>query len=293
MKMDIVVHVAGGLANKMFHCALAIVLQNEGHKVSIDTESQKIEFEHDKLSLWGIFPRLNLSQMPPNKYKYGGDMSLFGKIMRRLPLITGERYYINHAHLYTENFISQIKHDGYIIGYFQNEQYFKKYDNKIREAFSFAPILDERNIQLVNELLGANSVAIHVRKGDGYATWDEFKGTCPNDYYKKAVTYLKGKYQNLKFYVFTDSVIWVKENFSWLEYTLVDWNPSVGWGNHFDMQLMSLCKHNIIANSTYSWWGAWLNSNPQKEVIAPMEWFNLNSRVKHQSEIVPVDWIKI
>ena len=213
--------------------------------------------------------------------------------MRRLPLFSKERYYIDHSHQYNDKFMAKIKQDGYVIGYFQDERYFISYNKEIRDAFMFSPFQDERNIRLSKELDKTNSVAIHIRKGDGYATWNEFKGTCPIEYYKKAVVYLETKFQNLKFYIFTDSIEWVKQNFNWLEYTLVDWNPSVGWGNHFDMQLMSMCKHNIIANSTYSWWAAWLNNNPQKIVVAPAEWFNLQSRIKHQSEIVPTNWIKI
>lgn len=80
---------------------------------------------------------------------------------------------------------------------------------------------------------------------------------------------MKEKLQHPKFYVFTDNVDWVKENFQEIEYTLLKGNPADGYGNHFDMQLMSLCKHNIISNSTYSWWSAFLNQNPGKVVIAP------------------------
>ncbi|MDO4975094.1 MAG: alpha-1,2-fucosyltransferase, partial [Alphaproteobacteria bacterium] len=77
------------------------------------------------------------------------------------------------------------------------------------------------------------------------------------------------------------------------EYTLINWNPTNGWGNHFDMQLMSNAKHNIIANSTYSWWGAWLNQNPGKIVIGPLYWFNPKCKLANINHIIPHTWIKL
>lgn len=291
--MKITVHVAGGLANKMFHCAAAIALKKQGNEVAIDDESEAIEFEHDRLSLQAIFPHLDLARMERGSYKHAGKTSLYSKLMRRLPFIAGEKYYISHCFNYDEAFIGSIKRDSYIICPFQNEKYFEKAVDEVRSAFSFPTIEDEKNIELIKKLEAENSVSIHVRKGDGYATWPEFVGTCPLEYYKKAVSKLQSIEANLKFYVFTDSPDWVRENFGWFDYTLVDWNPCVGWGNHFDMQLMTHCKHNIIANSTYSWWGAWLNPNPGKVVIAPAEWFKLCSKVKEQSDIVPLSWIRL
>ena len=287
-----VVRVAGGLANKMFHCAFALALSERGFDVYIDSKSQEAEFEHDKLELSRIFPFFELKEMPAGMYKHHVQAGIKGKLFRRLPLLSGERYYISHSHRYDPNFIEKIKSDGYIIGFFQNERYFKDCDH-LRENLKFAPIEGKQNILLAQELMEENSVSLHVRKGDGYSTWAEFRGTCPLEYYQRAVNYIRARHADAKFYVFTDSVEWVRENLNWLEYKMVDWNPCVGWGNHFDMQLMSLCKHNIIANSTYSWWGAWLNRNPDKMVIAPANWFNLKSRVKEQSDIVPHNWIKL
>lgn len=77
------------------------------------------------------------------------------------------------------------------------------------------------------------------------------------------------------------------------DYTLINWNPTIGKGNHYDMQLMSAAKHNIIANSTYSWWGAWLNNNPNKIIIAPEYWFNPKSNLANVNHIIPAEWIKL
>lgn len=125
------------------------------------------------------------------------------------------------------------------------------------------------NLCLEKEIEECESVAIHVRKGKNYQSYIWYQNTCSMDYYRKTILQMKEKLQHPKFYVFTDNVDWVKENFQEIEYTLLKGNPADGYGNHFDMQLMSLCKHNIISNSTYSWWSAFLNQNPGKVVIAP------------------------
>jgi hypothetical protein len=95
------------------------------------------------------------------------------------------------------------------------------------------------------------------------------------------------------FYVFTDNQDWVKENIKDIEYTLVDWNPTSNKRNFRDMQLMSCAKHNIIANSTYSWWGAWLNRNPDKIVIAPEPWFNPEVKFYKHNKVASDLWVKI
>ena len=99
---------------------------------------------------------------------------------------------------------------------------------------------------------------------------------------------------NPRFFVFADNKEWVKEYFTGFEYTLVDGNPGDGWGSHFDMQLMSLCKHNIISNSTYSWWGAFLNASSKKVVIIPKVWFNPDSCDDFTSEkLLCKGWIQL
>lgn len=291
--MKYVIYVGGGLANKMFHVAFAIALEKQGKEVLYDDFSFNSEFCHDRILISDVFPRLGIDRMPKGLYHHGGDNSLRAKILRRIPFLTGEKYYISHSVNYDESFVKSIVRPGYIIGSFQNENYFCKYKSTILERFEFRPFEDEKNLNLTETLKSSNSVAIHIRKGDGYATWNKFVGTCPVDYYKKAINYIEKSESSLKYYIFTDSPNWVKDNMNWLDYNLIDWNPSSGYGNHYDMQLMSYCKHNIIANSTYSWWAAWLNGNRKKIVVAPKTWFNLNSKIKRQPDIISKGWISL
>lgn len=139
-----------------------------------------------------------------------------------------------------------------------------------------------------------NSIAIHLRKGADYLKSDLMgKGLCPVEYYISAINYIKSHVDNPVFYVFTDNPNWVKENLPNFDYTLVDWNPVSGKRSFRDMQLMTYAKHNIIANSTYSWWGAWLNSNPDKIVIAPKKFFNPVNDFFSKSDIICEDWIAL
>ena len=138
-----------------------------------------------------------------------------------------------------------------------------------------------------------HSVSIHLRKGDGYGTWNIFSNTCEKDYYDKAIAYIKQKVVDPKFFVFTDRPDLVKDYLDLDNYTLVNWNPTTGLQNYLDMQLMSCAKHNIIANSTYSWWGAWLNKNPNKITIAPKYWFSPQSQFADINHIIPENWVKM
>ena len=175
----------------------------------------------------------------------------------------------------------------------QDENYFISAAGEVRNAFKFSPFEDKRNQEIEQAMASSNSVAIHIRKGDGYGTWNLFSYTCPKEYYDKALAYIKEHVENPKFFIFTDSPEVVKEYLDIEDYTLINWNPTSGKGNYWDMQLMCCAKHNVIANSTYSWWGAWLNANPEKIVIGPNYWFNPECQYAHINHIIPNHWIKL
>lgn len=143
-------------------------------------------------------------------------------------------------------------------------------------------------------VLGIFSIAIHLRKGKDYLQSDLMgKNLCGADYYMRAIDYIRERVDNPMFYVFTDNPVWLKENIPSFDYTLVDWNEVSGKRSFRDMQLMSCAKHNIIGNSTFSWWGAWLNPNPNKIVIAPDKFFNVTSDFFAKQNIVCETWIKL
>lgn len=177
----------------------------------------------------------------------------------------------------------------YFEGYFQNEKYFKESRNDILKMFSLKEALDEKNQTALNSIEAANSVSLHVRRGDYVSLESASKchGTCSLEYYQKAIDYIAKRVKNPHFFLFSDDIDWVVENLKInYPYTVVSFNQGKG---ALDLELMKHCKHNIIANSSFSWWGAWLNENPEKIVIAPKKW----TIEKQKGSLLLDKWIKL
>jgi len=178
----------------------------------------------------------------------------------------------------------------YYDGYFQNEKYFKNVREDLLKGFSSNIPLDDKNKAFLDKILDTNSVSIHVRRGD-YVTLEcakKFHGTCPLEYYENAIKYIEKRVKNPHFFLFSDDIEWVIQNLK-LEhpFTVVDFNQGKGW---LDMNLIKHCKHNIIANSSFSWWGAWLNENLDKIIVAPKRW---NAENFKKIDTIPADWVKL
>jgi hypothetical protein len=135
-----------------------------------------------------------------------------------------------------------------------------------------------------------NSVSVHIRRGD-YVGHSSLGGMITDLYYARAVKEISNKKEHCKFFIFSDDIEWVKENMNFPESTQYVSSPDME--NYEELAIMSLAKHNIIANSSFSWWGAWLNSNPDKIVICPARWTTGRGGKKQTRDIIPQDWIKI
>ena len=172
-------------------------------------------------------------------------------------------------------------------GFWQSDKFFSSIATKMKTIYQFnADKLNLNTLQLTGTLLNENSISVHVRRND-YLQNTELGGICTIQYYKSAISYANSLFGDCTYYVFSDDIHWVKREFTFFTYKLVDWNTAQeSWQ---DMFLMSRCKHNIIANSTFSWWGAWLNTNPAKLVIAPKKWFATLER----NDVVPKTWVKL
>lgn len=183
-----------------------------------------------------------------------------------------------------------LKNNTTLFGYFQNENYFSSIADIIRKDFDFMPPQDSQNLNMCTDIKRNNSVAVHIRRGD-YLNSTGNLANLDLDYYKRAIHFIKERKQNLVFYFFSDDVEWVKQNISIsdLSCKYIDFNT--GENSFRDMQLMSLCKHNIIANSSFSWWSAWLNSNSEKIVIAPKIWYKKSISDNYPDGFIPKEWI--
>lgn len=170
-------------------------------------------------------------------------------------------------------------------GFLQNERFFEDQKDFIKEIFQFKEKLPQRLDNIVAEIKNKNSVAIHIRRGD-YLYAPDIYPIMSMGYYQQGADYIQSKSTDpIHLYIFSDDIRWVKKNFkTTYPFTIIQGNSAT-----IDMQLMSLCKHNIIANSTFSWWGAYLNKNPDKIVIAPNKW-NLNDKW-WGNDIILKDWI--
>ena len=301
----IAVNIHQGLANQMFHYAFGRGLMAKGLHVCFDQSNYKPELPHEFIRLQDAFPHIEINPMPkghfrlvypsPEEKKKMKNHRLAFFIPRLLRKLGIEKYIFEKSYAYREGMEKAATKNCIYRGHWQSEKYFKHCEDDIRKQFSFLPFDEPQNITLARQMANENSVSVHLRKSKDYMESKLLgNGICGADYYQNAITYIKRHIDHPVFYVFTDNHQWVAENMSFLrEYTIVDWNPVSGSRSFRDMQLMSSCRHHIIANSTYSWWGAWLNPYPHKIVIGPKIFFNPINKFFSEQDILPDEWIKI
>jgi hypothetical protein len=178
----------------------------------------------------------------------------------------------------------------YLFGYWQSEKYFVNIRNLLLEELSVKTPIPTRTAEVVKLMKSTHSVSLHIRRGDFISNPNAAKhhgGICELPYYIKSICEITKLIANPYFFIFSDDQGWAKKNIKTNHPQMfIDWNSSA----HEDLRLMSRCKHNIIANSSFSWWGAWLNNNPDKIVISPSQWYVHEQRVM---DLIPETWIKI
>ncbi len=181
----------------------------------------------------------------------------------------------------------------YLEGYWQTEKYFYNIRKILLEDLSFKDAPQGKNLSLLRRISKQESVAVHIRRGDfvSNVAANEFHGSCNVQYYERAIGIISESTTNPVFYFFSDDIAWAKSNFGYKYPNSVFISHNTGENSFEDLRLMVGCQHNIIANSSFSWWGAWLNNNPAKIVIAPNQW--LSKPGIDFSDIVPANWLKI
>jgi hypothetical protein len=181
--------------------------------------------------------------------------------------------------------IPKIEGDVKLVGHFQSEKYFINYRNKLLELFEIDDKTKNFLFKKYRDILNQNTCSIHVRRGD-YLGLPNHHPTQPIQYYEQAITLIG---EDKHYIIFSDDIKWCEENFNLLK------NKTFISGNqdYEDLYLMSMCKNNIIANSTFSWWGAWLNNNENKQVIIPSKWFGISNSHLNTNDLYCDKWIKI
>lgn len=181
--------------------------------------------------------------------------------------------------VYQDNFVR----NSYVIGYWQNEKYFANVAEEIKKEIVYTKMLNIEQKKLVHKIENENAVAIHIRRGDYLSQqFNDIYYCLDKEYYLNAINFIKQKVDTPKFYMFSDDIEWCKREYSDMDnITYID--NSVSQSQHVDLHIMRQCKYFIIANSTFSWWGAWLSQYKKKIIVAPNNWFkdtNLNCAVK-------------
>ena len=187
--------------------------------------------------------------------------------------------------------IIKVPSDCYLVGYWQSEKYFLEVADQIRKDFSFRLPIKNQNVKLAKHIKQVNAVSLHIRRGD-YANnpkTEAIHGLCSLDYYRQSIRYIGERVQQPHFFVFSDDIAWVKSNLK-IEFTHQYVDHNHGAESYNDMRLMSLCQNHIIANSTFSWWGAWLNPYIDKIVIAPKRWF---ANETNTQDLIPQSWVRL
>lgn len=289
MEQKNIVKFNGGLGNQMFQWAFARALElKTGVKTGFDMSFFSKKYSRPfELDIFGV--------------KADAVTDFWTKF--RLSLIWKFRKKLNGKSLFGINFYSEphFEYDDkafknapntYVEGFFQTEKYFTDMEKEIREDFQFKTMPNDENQRLIEKISATNSISLHIRRGD-YVQKKRYQNvyaTCSLDYYKRGVEKITENFPNPVLFIFSDDIEWVKQNLQ-LPFECVYVSHNTGKNSYEDMRLMSLCKHNVIANSSFSWWGAWLNNNQEKVVIAPQKWFNDDGIV--QADVIPISWLRL
>ncbi len=261
----LIINLNSQLGNQMFQYALYRKLKTLGKHVKLDFRYYESHPEHYGLNIFDIHPHIatpkeitrvkdaNRNYVARCRRKlFGKRQTMFSEIESHSLPFRAEIFNLTHA---------------YIDGYWQTEKYFADIRPILLKEFAFPTVTDNQNRLIVERINATTSISLHIRRGD-------YIGGFPlmtPEYYHSAINYFQQKFENVCFFIFSNDMSWAKANINCHQSYFVDWNTGIdSWK---DMYLMTQCRHNIIANSSFSWWGAWLNQHKDSEVVAPATWF--------------------
>ncbi len=270
----------------MFQYALALKMQNLGIQVKIDVTKYADHHAHNDFELDRVFgingSFAELSEIRSLGYVKANHWTEF---LKKTPF-RKKTVYNHESYTFDEQVL---KLNGYYVeGYWQSERYFSDIRGKILETYQFPEFSDGQQA-CADRIRKTCSVGVHIRRGD-YLEYSYLQNICTLEYYRKAMEYMRRHSQEkVEFYIFTNDFSWAEAHFTGEDCHFVKGNT--GMESFRDMQLMSICHHNIVANSSFSWWAAWLNRNPRKIVVAPDRW--INGPLEESKDVIPGDWVRI
>lgn len=282
----IIIRIWGGIGNQLFQYYFGQFLRTKtDHEVQYDCESFGNSDTLRKLELKSVFSEIEL---------YDGGKNFFSRfrgirnrIIRYLWQIKPNHFFIQETNLNIEKMRRSPKGVFYCQGYWQDEKYIKALENQYKINTTPEIPIDERLQSIANQIKNDDSaVCLHVRRGDYFAPKNiGIYGVCTPEYYEEAKSLVEKKISNAHYYIFTDDIDWVKDNINLENAKII---PNFNIPQYTYIYLMSLCKHCITSNSSFSWWGAYGIKNPNKLIVSPSPWF------RGQSFTLAMDkWIQI
>lgn len=288
----VIVKLMGGLGNQMFQYAFGrhIALKNKRPlKLDLSFYEQEASRQYE-LGHFAIDVEIaSQEEIDALKERH---FSLASCLSRRF--LAAKPQFVHQKGMAFDPGYSRTQRDVYLDGYWQSENFFRESAEQIKRDFQFKTEASSPNRQLLSEIAGVTAVSLHIRRGDlvENKSLNKIHGLCTLEYYSKAADLISRQTSQPVFFIFSDDMEWAKNHLKLNhEMRFVDINDQQS--AHEDFRLMSCCKHNILANSSFSWWAAWLNQNYGQITIAPKKWFADAELDKQSSAIAPDTWIRI
>ena len=288
----IIIKMNGGLGNQLQQYALYEKFLSLGKEVKLDIswfskemgKASKRELELD------FFPNVTYEICKEEEIRdIVGNRNFIKKISERIHL-TQSPFYVE-SQMFDENLFQM--ENKVLEGYWACEAYYADIMKELQKKLEFPEIKNSKNIRMKEMMEQINSISIHIRRGD-YLTEENqrmFGGICTEEYYESAIEYMRERIEDIRFFVFSDDPVYARKKYPGKEFTIVDINH--GKDSFWDMYLMSCCKHNICANSTFSFWGARLNSYESKIVVRPLKQKNCDWYVPEKMKQLWRGWMLI
>ncbi len=292
----IIAQITGGLGNQMFQYAPAMALSlQKDVPLKLDLQSFKREIlpelEVPRSFALTAFKNFNYDEASPEEIEQYTSQSFFKKKTQKLLPAHKRKIYNERDYTFDGNFF-KANSSIYLKGHRQSEKYFKPFEKEIRNIYQLREDLISDVKFFGEKLTSLESLSVHIRRGD-YLRLPiilDWHGVLDKSYYSSAIETVLSQYPSTQIFYFSDDVEWVdKELVGEYPGTIVSGNISNT--AYQDFYLMQSCKHQIVANSSFSWWAAWLNSNPHKKVIAPLKWFN--NAPYNTRDLIPDNWLRL
>jgi hypothetical protein len=285
----IITRLQGGLGNQMFQYAAGLALAAARQtQLKIDLSLLNVRDgrtpRHYQLDCFSV--------TAPRAMPEETEALLAKPLTAQLSPRLDRRAAASERHFHYDPAVASLPDGSCLEGYWQSERYFAAAATGVRREFRFRSEPSGRNAELARAITVRAAVSVHVRRGDYAANpaTNAAHGLCPVDYYRCAAAYVAARVPDPLFVLFSDDPEWTRQNLDVGGDTLfVDHNGADDAGE--DLRLMSLCRHHVIANSTFSWWGAWLSAYPDKIAIAPERWFA--DATRDTSDLLPASWVRL